>query len=298
MKKLVVASTMVVFLVGLAGFALAGPGYHEVYRWGVPNPGWNLTDDCEMFSEGSKTLQYRWESAEGVGPCDPEYVEPTPEFPPPQFYIVNHVHLFPWIEVHISETHLTWDIFKPGDYMAKTFIIQLKANCPVLIHMGSGTWDVPVEFVDGKENGHIVSGPITKEGPISVVTAHGTFTDDDIGMEDKERERGLLYDAEGNPKNPGTPPDEIEVRLWWYTAHGDKPPAHEITAAEFALMPPKEDWSLAKLQNCERIIIPDTDELHKLDNTHVVFFEDLYVEQCDSEGKYQDIYAITITPDP
>lgn len=280
MKKLVIL-TVAVFLVGLAVPALAdpGPGYHEVYKLNDPLPGWNLTDDCEMFSEESDSDQYRWESAEGVEPGDPIYVEPTPEAPV-QFDIMNHAHLFPWIDAHITETHLTWDIFKPGDYMAKTFIVQLKANCDVLIHLGGGTWDIPVEFVDGKKNGHILFGPFTKDG-------------DDELMGDKLREYSLLCKG-----SPGTPDDEIEVRWWCYVAYGPKPPSDEITADEFAMMPPKDQWKLARDSNCTSIIIPDSENLHLHNNTHVVFFEDLDVEQCDSEGKYVDLFAITITPDP
>ena len=131
MKKLVVL-VVAVFVVGLGAAGLAAPGYHEVYKYDYATGMWVLTEDCEMFSQDSDSDTYRWESAEGVGPCYPTYVEPTPE-PPVQFDILNHVHLFPWIEAHISETHLTWDIFMPGDYMAKTFIIQLQANCPVQI---------------------------------------------------------------------------------------------------------------------------------------------------------------------
>ena len=281
MKKLLVALTVMAFLVGLAVPALAEEnGYHEVYKYDYATGMWVLTDDCEMFSQDSDSDQYRWESAEGVGPCYPYYVEPTPEAPV-QFDIMNHAHLFPWIEAHITETHLTWDIFKPGDYMAKTFIIQLKANCPVQIHLGGGTWDIPAEFVDGKLNGHIDPGPFTKEG-------------DENMMGDKLREYSLL----GKDDISGTPPDEIEVRWWCYTAHGVKPPAHEITDAEFALMPPKADWPLARDSNCTSVTIPDSEELHVLDNTHVVFFEDLFVEQCDSEGKYVDLFAVTITADP
>ena len=277
MKKLGVALTVVVFLVGLGVPALAhpDPGYHEVYAWVEGR--WVLTKDCEMYSKLSKTLQYRWESDEAAVPCYPDYLPPHPEAVT-QFDIYNYAHLFPWIDAHISETHLTWDIFKPGDYMAKTFIIQIQANCDVLIHLGGGTWEIPTAFEGGPQDGHIVFGEFTKD-------------DEDELIGDKVRQYSLLCkDSEG------TPPDEIVVRLWCYIAK-DKPPAHEITDAEFGMMPPKADWLLARDSNCTSISIPECEQLH-YEDTNVVFFEDLEVERCDSEGKYLDVFAVTITPDP
>ena len=164
--------------------------------------------------------------------------------------------------------------------MAKTFIIQLKANCDVLVHLGGGTWDIPSEFVGGKENGHILFGPITKDDP------------DDL-HECKWREYSLLC-----KDSPGTPDDKIDVSWWWRVTHGFKPPAHEITDAEFADMPPKEEWIGCTDLNSQRIVVKDSEELHIHENTHITFFEDLLVEQCDSEGKYVDVFAVTVTPDP
>ena len=278
MKKLIVL-TLVAFLLGLAVPALAA--YHQVY---TPdgNGSWRTAGhtECEMFSEDSDGDVYAWQSAEGAEVGSEPYKNPTVHGPI-QFDIINHAHVFPWIDADITETHLTWDIFQPGDYMAKTFIIQLRANCPVQIHLGGGTWDVPTEFVGGKENGHILPGPFTKEG-------------DDEMIGDKIREYSLL----GKDEISGTPPDEIEVRYYWYTAYGEKPDTSTISDEEFADMPPKEDWPLGRDLNCESITILDTEELHEEGQTHIVFFEDLDVEACDSEGKYVDLFAITITPDP
>ena len=277
MKRLIILA-LVASLVGLGIPALAA--YHQVYT--PTESGWRTAGhtECEMFSEDSDGDVYQWQSAEGAEVGSGSYMEPTVHGPI-QFDIINHAHVFPWIDADITETHLTWDIFQPGDYMAKTFIIQLRANCPVQIHLGGGTWDVPAEFVGGKENGHILPGPFTKEG-------------DDEMIGDKIREYSLL----GKDEISGTPPDEIEVRYYWYTAYGEKPDTNAISDEEFADMPPKEDWPLGRDLNCESITILDTEELHEEGQTHVVFFEDLDVEACDSEGKYVDLFAITITPDP
>ena len=277
MKRLIILA-LVASLVGLGIPALAA--YHQVYT--PADSGWRTAGhtECEMFSEDSDGDVYQWQSAEGAEVGSEPYKNPTVHGPI-QFDIINHAHVFPWIDADITETHLTWDIFQPGDYMAKTFIIQLRANCPVQIHLGGGTWDIPAEFVGGKENGHILSGPFTKEG-------------DDEMIGDKIREYSLL----GKDEISGTPPDEIEVRYYWYTAYGEKPDTSTISDEEFADMPPKEDWPLGRDLNCESITILDTEELHEEGQTHIVFFEDLDVEACDSEGKYVDLFAITITPDP
>jgi len=285
MKKVVVLMMMMAFLVGLAVPALAEPGYHRVYKWDYMSKIWDKTMDCEMFSKESDSGQYRWQSDENAYPCQDTYLPPHPE-PPLQFDVYNYAHLFPWIEAEITETRLIWDIFKPGNYMAKTFIVQLKANCDVQVHLGGGTWDIPARFVSedeaGYQDGHIEFAPFTKEGD-----------DEEIG--DKIRQYSLL-----NKESPGTPPDEIEVRWFWYVTHGDKPPPHEITAEEFEIIPPKDDpkWVPASDLNCTSVTVEDSEDLHKPMNTHLVFFEDLLVEQCDSEGKYLEVFAVTITPDP
>jgi len=281
MRKLMVVLTMVAFLMGLALPALADFGYHEVLKW--TGTGWEATDEASLYSEGSDSDQYRYENE--AQPCTGPYINPYPQ-PPVQLDIKNDLHLFPWIDVDITQLHLTWDIFKPGDYMAKAFIVQLKANCPVQVHLGTGTWLIPGPLVDGKLNGHIDPVEFAKEG-------------DDNEWEDKIRVAGLLRDAEGLQKNPeGTPPDEIEVRWTWYEVWGDKPDLHFISDAELALLPPKDEWKRAPDLNCTSIIVDDSDELHEPENYHIVFYEDVEIEQCDSEGKYQDLFAITVTPDP
>lgn len=289
MKKVVVL-TIVAFLVGLAAPALADNAveergvYHEVYKYDSVE-GWGLTREAEMYSKISASGDYRWESHPLAWPGKIRYMNPTPE-PPVQFDIYNYVHLFPWIEAHITETHLTWDIFKPGDYMAKAFILQFQANCPVLVHLGEGTWWIPSYFVGGPQNGHIMPGPFTKKGP-------------DVKIEDKPRKYGLLRDPEGKEKNPaGTPTDAIEVRYWYQIVLGDKPSEWKISPEELKALPPKDQWIPAVGANSRSLIFPDTDMLHEPNKYHVVFYEDLLVEKCDSEGKYLDVFAITITADP
>lgn len=282
MKKVMVLITVGAFLIGVALPALADDGYHEVKEFNSVE-GWVKTDKATLYSEGSDSGQYRFESE--AAPCFGPYVEPYPQ-PPVQFDVKNDLHLFPWIEADITEVHLTWDIFKPGDYMAKAFIVQLQANCPVQVHLGTGTWLIPGRLIDGKLNGHIDLVEFMKEG-------------DDNEFQDKLRYMGLLRGIDGAEKNPeGTFPDEIEVRWTWYEVWGDKPDLHFISDEELALLPPKDDWRRAPGLNCESIIVQDSDELHKPENYHLVFYEDVEIETCDSEGKYQDLFAITITPDP
>jgi len=121
MKRLIVL-TLVAFLLGLAVPALAA--YHQVYT--PADSGWRTAGhtECEMFSEDSDGDVYQWQSAEGAAVGYGTYLQPEPH-DVIEFDIINHAHVFPWIDADITETHLTWDIFQPGDYMAKTFIIQL-----------------------------------------------------------------------------------------------------------------------------------------------------------------------------
>ena len=285
MKKIVIL-TMMVFLVGLIITPLVNAAYHQVYAWDDETCAWREAShvEAEMYSEESDGDVYQWQSAEGADPGTTPYQEPEPHAPI-QFHITNHAHVFPWIDAEITETHLTWDIFQPGDYMAKTFILSFMANCPVQVHLGSGTWEIPATFVGGKENGHIEMDEFTKP-------ATGPVADVEIGK--KVRQYSLLCKDE---EVSGTPPDEIDVRYWWYIARGSMPDTTYISDEEFADMPPKEDWRRAERLNCKSITIRDSKKLHE-GGVHLVFFEDLEVEACDSEGKYVDLFAITITPDP
>lgn len=302
MKKLLVALTVVIFAVGLALPAVAdipdpavGDGYHEVYTWDgtawVPLP--TLERYCEMYSDVPEPLnQYNFASAKGTTPCTGPYQ--NPEAPKPlQKHFVNYLHLFPWIKCVINQTRLIWDVFKPGNYMSKAFVMALQANCPVLIHFGSGKFpvEVPMAFDSGYPatmNGKIVTGPFEKPD-----TPENTF-------DDKKRIGSLL------PKgNPGTDPDVVEV--WWWWTQGtlkswdeghfmtETPPNKgDIGPSPTGAEPTQ--WVPAPEMNCDYTIINDSKELH--DVKFISFYEDIYVEPCDSEGKYIDEFVITICPDP
>ena len=306
MKKLLVAVTMAVFVVGLALPAAAaipdpacGPnGYHEVYEfdweartWKPINP---LLRYCEMFSKLSNIEQYRFESNPAATICSPDYLNPEAE-DPLQKTIVNRLHLFPWIDIHFNQTELIWDVFKPGNYMAKAFIIGLAANCAVHIHFGSGTFDVPDVLVDGQDNGHIKFREETKPEELAVM----------IG--DKEREYSLL-----SKESPGTPEDVIDVMWWWVqgsvedwdephkmTADGEQHP-YKVPDKDNVVDSPHgpfpEGWVPADKMNCDYTVLKDSDKLH--DAKYIVFYECIEVEPCDSEGKYLDEFVITIFPDP
>lgn len=299
MKKLVVALTVVIFAVGLALPVMAVPpdvsnSYHVVYEYVAPS--WVEIDPglryAEMFSKISNIEQYRFESAEGTVPGTATagvYQDPEPELPL-QKTIINRLHLFPWIDVHFNETLLIWDIFKPGNYMAKAFVIWFRANCPVFIHFGHGTFDVPVSFLGGEDNGEIVLGPYTK----TEVPEHC------VG--DKERQRSLLPKI---PPNPGTDPDVIDVMWWWTEGSVDDwnrshlmtnvvPKKTEIGGCPAGTFPIK--WVPASIMCSNYTVIPDTDDLHV--GKYITFYEDIDVEYCDSEGKYLEEFVITICPDP
>ena len=286
MRKLAVSLIIFVLTVGLALPALAGEigGYHQVYEYD-PVVGWVLTDKCEMFSKTSNVEQYRWQSAPLAEPCYVgPYLPPEPEAPI-QKTMKNFAHLFPWIEIHFNETVLVWDIFKPGDYMAKAFIIQLKSNGPVQVHLGAGTFSYPASFDPGPEEGQDGKILFKEEEKLG----------DDVAFCEKVRQYSLLCKDETT--SPGTPPDLIDVRWWWYQS-AVKPDPHLISPEEFAKMPDKDEWVPCRDVNSTLIIVPDSEQLHEYPyGWNIVFFEDLLVEQCDSEGKYYEEFVITICPD-
>ena len=295
MKKLLVALTVAVFLVGLALPAMAipdpavGDGYHEVYTWDgtawVPLP--VLERYCEMFSKISNIEQWNFESDPAATVCSGPYLPPEPE-DPIQKHIYNYAHVFPWIKIHFNQTRLIWDVFKPGNYMAKAFIIGLQANTPVLIHFGAGTFKTPDAFVDGQD-GKITFRDETKEG-------------EDAAFGDKKR----LYSLLDKPADvSGTPPDVIDVMWWWVQGDVDDwDDPHYMTDAVPAKTnvvdspkgPFPAGWVKAPNLNSDYTIVKDSDELHVA--KFIVFYEDIEVEPCDSEGKYFDKFVISITPDP
>ena len=300
MKKLLVALTVVIFAVGLALPAMAQlappaieDGYAEVYMWDGTN--WVLLDpadrECELYLQGSQHEQYRWQSDTAATICSGPYLPPHPEpLRSNDLFVKNYLHYFPWIEMVIWNNDIVWDVFKPGDYMGKVFMLSLQANCPVLIHFGSGTFPAPVGFK---------FDPYDKDGEIIIEDV--TIPDTDANSADnKWWQYSMLKDT-----NTGTPPDEIEVMYWWEQGTVDdwNDPHHVTTTVpdkDNVVDSPKgpfpAGWVKAPGLNCDYTIIPDTDELHTA--KYIMFYEDINVEVCDSEGKYFDEFVITIVPDP
>ena len=288
MKKLAVALTVVIFLVALALPAMATNGYHRVFKWEVG--AWVETDEAEMFSKLENKEQYRFSSRDPARPCYPFYVPPEPE-DPIQKTIINRAHLFPWIDIHFNQTELIWDLFKPGCYMTKAFMIKLRANCPVQVHYGAGTFPAPVDFEDGQEDGKIIIGTHEKED----------VPENALG--DKEYQYSLLTKP---ADKTGTPEDVIDVYWWWKQGEvSDWDLPHEVTnvvpdqgkiADPFGDQEFPNGWVRAAAMNSMCTVIPDSEELHV--NKYLVFYENLKVEPCDSEGKYLEEFVISICPDP
>lgn len=310
MKKLLVALTAVIFAVGLVLPAAAdipgpaiGDGYHQVYVFNYYTGTWDIIDqvlkECEVFSQGSTISQYRWESDPAASVCDGDYYPPEPEDPEDNNLTVrNYVHYFPWIDMHIVSKDMVWDVFKPGDYMSKAFMIALKANCGVLIHFGSGgPFPVPesFDFDPDDKDGEIVMGPYTVEDVPGKT------------IDDKQWQYSMLKKEIGK----GTPPDVIKTMYWWTQGDiDDWNDPHLMTN----LVPDKDNvvdsphgpfptgWVLAPTMNCDYTIVPEVDpvtgdpELHF--GKYIIFYEDIYIDDCVSEGKYFDEFVITIVPDP
>lgn len=144
--------TVMVFLQYLAIPAMAM--YHEVYKWDGLN--WTLVTDgkATVFSEGEDAQQLRFSPLDSGS----SVYHSSKAGNPGQFLIENvvqvhslsnnsndcfsnwHCHCnccyHPWIEVWISESELIWDVFKPGCFMGKAFIIGVKSYFPVQILFG------------------------------------------------------------------------------------------------------------------------------------------------------------------
>lgn len=296
MKRSLVALILVMFVVGLALPAMAipepvGDGYHEVYTWDgawVPLP--EFERYCEMYSDRPEgPNQYNFLSAKGTEPCEGPYQAPEAPANPLQKYFVNELRLFPWVKVWINQTNLVWDVFKPGNYMSKAFVLAIQANCPVLMHLGSGTFNIPSGF-DPEENKITVEEYEKEDVPKNA-------------FDDKWRTESLLPP----PKDElsGTPDDVIDVWWWWIeTDAASWTDGHYMTETppDKGVVVPSpeggfpEGWVPAPVVNCDWTIIPDSEELHV--GTYIAFYEDILVEECDSEGKYIDEFVISICPDP
>lgn len=56
-------------------------------------------------------------------------------------YNTYQIQKVPWLRVSISETRLTWDIFKPGRYMSLGPVLRIASNVAVAILFGTGGSD-------------------------------------------------------------------------------------------------------------------------------------------------------------
>lgn len=286
MKRLLLCLTLAVLLVG---FGVPAMGmYHFVYE---PDDvgGWEALDadlrECEMFSATSAPRTYRFQSYAGTSPgIGTTYIGPEAA-PPMEVTIYNRLHLFPWITAHFNETVLIWDVFLPGNYMSKAFVVSLAANCPVMIHFGAGTFDVPDRLLEGYTDGSIS----TMEWEV----------DEDI--DNKWRDYSLL----GKDDISGTPDDVIATKWWWeigtvddwdYSDEMTNTVPGKNTNASFPALGTPTGWVAAPDMNGQSCILEDSVCLHE--GIYLTFYEDIHVEVCDSEGKYLDEFTITICPDP
>lgn len=265
---------------------VAGAVYHEVYKWNGVNWVVATNEQATMFSESEDSQEFRFSSS--GSPSFPVYLSPDPGNLG-QFLLENVVqvhsssHCFPnpWIEVWISETELIWDVFKPGSFMAKAFIIGVKAHGPVQVLFGSGTIKIPDSFDPAA---HTV---IWKDWTKPAI--------EENTVEDIERAGSLL----SNKNEEGTPLDAININYWWYVA-GEKPDLHRWDStveppvpAQSNIGPNPDQWKQASDMNGRVIIIRDIGVWK-----YLVFFENLKVESSDSEGKYFEQFSISIAPTP
>jgi len=301
-----------VFLQYLAIPAMAM--YHEVYKWDGLN--WILVTDgkATVFSEGEDAQQFRFSPLDSGS----SVYHSSRAGNPGQFLIENVVQLHsfsnncfsmhsfsnnsnncfsnwhchcsccyhPWIEVWISESELIWDVFKPGCFMGKAFVIGVKFYFPVQILFGSGTIKIPGGF--DLKNHTLIWKDWTRP-------ATGEYM-----MENMERKDSLF----SNKNKEGTPPDTIDISYWWYFAD-EKPdlyewnPAAEPVPVENNVGPNPDQWKRASDVNSQVITIRNTN-VWRCKNVqkwkYLTFFENIKVENSDSEGKYFEQFSITVAP--
>ena len=304
--------TVMVFLQYLAIPAMAM--YHEVYKWDGLN--WILVTDSKatVFSEGEDAQQFRFSPLDSGS----SVYHSSRAGNPGQFLIENvvQVHSFsnncfsmhsfsnnsnncfsnwhchcsccyhPWIEVWISESELIWDVFKPGCFMGKAFVIGVKSYFPVQILFGSGTIKIPGGF--DLKNHTLIWKDWTRP------------TTEEYMMENMERKDSLF----SNKNKEGTPPDTININYWWYFAD-EKPDLHEWNPAaepvpvENNVGPNPDQWKRASDMNSQVITIRNTN-VWRCKNVqkwkYLTFFENIKVENSDSEGKYFEQFSITVAP--
>jgi hypothetical protein len=289
----------------VAGFAATCPAgtYHEVYQAGAS--GWALipgpNEDghhAEMFSasaEGPNQYQFQSQAGSAPGTVTP-YLPPSANDPLIKT-IENRVQYYPWIIVSLNETVLTWDIFKPGTYMSKGPIITVKANCPVMAFVGSWGTGRLAWWLDGDP---VLTVPDSKDESTHRITfapyggaSHG---DNTVAIEDKPRVHSLLKDD----VSPGTDPDVIE-QSWWAYIEDDSnvtPSGWAISDDELGVVPGpnSDDWfTPAELEDPGAVeLIPDSVSLHA--GIKAVTFEKIVVEECDSEGYYENTFTLFFAP--
>jgi hypothetical protein len=291
----------------LIGGAVWATGYHEVYQqdgneWvpiGSPD---DPDHHAEMFSaspEGPNQYQFQSDPRWEVG--GQTYYPPLANDPLIKT-IVNEVRYYPWIIVHLNETDLIWDIFKPGTYMSKGPIITIQANCPVASFVGSWRGD------GGTGSGRVVpwlpGAPILKI-PLSFDPATNkiiweeygiTHRDNTDAIENKPRIASLMKDE----ISPGTDPDVIDMFWFAYQLPEDEDPnPFEVTEEEMENIVPgpnSDEWyTPEELEAPDAVLfIPDSVELHF--GKKFITFEKLVVEDCDSEGKYYNEFTLFFAP--
>lgn len=283
MKKIVLAVMAILVSFALPVMAADNTGYHAVYRPDGLTWVFDPQKYAEFYGRDSEENQYRWESNPAATICSPPYYVPEPETPERKV-ITDEAVLYPWIEIHITEKNLHWDIFKPYTFMGKSFQLWLQSNAPIQVLFGCGTIQVPVGFDEGLNE--IIWDDYTEEACLT----------------DKERIKSILGKG---INDEGTPPDEIEEFIWWDPTHffPEPPDPHRVSADEMTRVPfwPNigtglDQWKPAPRLNGMIWRIPDTVELHA--GYWIQFYEVLDVEECDSEGKYYKEIVLTFSPDP
>jgi hypothetical protein len=257
-----------------------------------------------MFSASAETgNQYQFNSQALWSVGYPTYLPPVADDPLIKT-IINSVHVFPWIIVSLNETDLTWDIFKPGEYMAKGPIITIQANTPVNAFVGAYQTDQGYRQASFLANPKRLQVPHILSGDTISFLNYGSSEHRDLTLPlfDKIRVASLLKDAEladGSQLSPGTSPDTVDMYWWGYmTASCDTVAPLEVTDEELGMVPGPDDagwYSVEELNDPNAVLlIEDSVPLHN--GVCFVSFERLVVEQCDSEGLYECTFTLFFAP--
>jgi len=246
----------VFIIVSLQYLAIAATAKsHKVYRWDGTNWIIATNEQATMFSENEDYQRFRFFSSGSLGSS--VYHSPRAGNPG-QFLIENvvQVHSFsnncfsnrcynPSIEVWISESELIWDVFKPGCFMGKAFVVGVKSYFPVQILFGSGTIKIPGGF--DLKNHTLIWKDWTKPATEAYM------------VENMERKDSLF----SNKNKEGTPPDTININYWWCFAD-EEPDLHnwnpttEPVPVENNVGPNPDQWKRASDMNSQVITIRNT----------------------------------------